>query len=216
MEVRDTNAFKTLVGDPDSAKRFFDQDWIKSLIKEVGDFDKMAEMGTGVMEVQGLKVEVSRGVERGKYYYQARALDRGVTVKVYDDNATILSYMGLDARYEVLKVPMTAILMSGHLKKQGFFDKFKPGGQARLFNAVGIVKERGEEYVIIEFRANTERGAVVSEVKINPAGAMVNGRRLLDVKEGEDGGIYLLYKVKGEIQGVPIRAPKKTSEKTVE
>jgi len=67
--------------------------------------------------------------------------------------------------------------------------------------------------VIIEFRANTERGAVVSEVKINPAGAMVNGRRLLDVKEGEDGGIYLLYKERGEVRSVPIRTPSGTIQR---
>lgn len=59
MEVKDTEAFKTLVGDPDSAKRFLDQDWVKSLIKRVGDFDKLANMGTGVMEVQGLKVDIT-------------------------------------------------------------------------------------------------------------------------------------------------------------
>ena len=78
---------------------------------------------------------------------------------------------------------------------------------------MGTVKERGEEYVIIEFRANTERGVVVSEVKINPAGAMVNGRRIVDVKEGEDGGIYLLYKERGEIRSVPIRTPKGIPER---
>jgi len=45
MELRDTEAYRILVGNPDSAKKFFDQDWIKSLFKEVGDFDKLAEMG---------------------------------------------------------------------------------------------------------------------------------------------------------------------------
>jgi hypothetical protein len=216
LEVRDTEAFKTLVGDPDSAKRFFDQDWIKSLIKEVGDFDKLADIGPGVMEVQGLKVEVSGGVERNKYYYQARVLDRGVTVKVYDDNATILSYMGLDARYEVLKVAMTTILMEGYLKKNEFFKKLKPGREVQYFGAVGTVKERGDNYAIIEFRADTDRGEVVSVVKINAARLMVNGRTVVNVKEGEDGSIYLLYKVRGEIRGVPIKAPKKKPEKNVE
>jgi len=65
-------------------------------------------------------------VERSKYYYQARVLNRGVTVKVFDDNATILSYIGLDARYEVQKVAMTTILTGGYPKKNEFFKKLKP------------------------------------------------------------------------------------------
>jgi len=214
LEVKDTEVFKTLVGDPDSAKKFFDQDWIKSLVKEVGDFDKLADIGTGVMEVQGLKVEVSKGTEKDKYYYQARAIDSGVTVNVYDNNTTILSYIGLDGRYEVLKVDMRTILTEDYLKKNEFFKKLKPGREVQYLGSVGIVKEKGDDYAIMEFRADTERGVVVSEVKINTARLMVNGMSVVNIKKGEDGGIYLLYKVRGEIRGVPIKAPKKTPERT--
>jgi hypothetical protein len=117
--------------------------------------------------VQGFKVEISKGAERGKDYFQARMIDRGVTFRIYDDNVVILSYIGLGEKqrleeFKVLKVDMTKILMRGCLKKNKFFDKFKPSCEVQLFKMVRIVKERGDEYAIIEFRANMEKGAVVS------------------------------------------------------
>jgi len=53
-----------------------------------------------------------------------------------------------------------------HLKKNEFFENFKPEKEVQYLDSVGMVKERDDDYAVIEFRADTERGVVVSEMKI--------------------------------------------------
>ena len=79
----------------DTLWKVSDQDWIRSFIEEIRDYEKLEKIGQGETEIKGFKVRVEKvegGV--GKSYYQFKLLETIMVIRVYEDGTIAVKNEG--------------------------------------------------------------------------------------------------------------------------
>jgi uncharacterized protein YjbI with pentapeptide repeats len=183
------------------AAKLIDRNWIRSFIDEIGNYQRLEEIGEGTAEIQGVKVEIE-SKHWGRDYYELTMWDTGVSFRIYEDNSISARYQGEFTKIDtealtIKKVDVGTFLMRSYLEKDGFFDVLKPGQEVDLYGAKGTVRENGEKkstgpYVAIEFE--TKEGGTVrtKRVQFSSRGLTVNDRSVIGI-EIEDDEVYLVY-----------------------
>jgi len=215
------------------AGKLVDRDWITSFVDEIGDFQRLDELGEGTADIGGARVEIE-SKHWGRDCYEVTMWDTGVSFRVYEDNSISARYQGEFTRIDkealtVKKVDLGTYLMRSYLEKNGFFDGLKPEQEVDFFGAKGTIIENGEKrstgpYVAIKFEV-TEDGVVnTKRVQFSSRGLTVNDRSVTGIEINGD-AVSLIYQA-GEktpktlisqpktIPGIPTKLPEDMSLKT--
>jgi len=163
-----------ILEDASVAKKISSESWARSFVKEIMDYQKLDRIGEGETEIQGLKINIKKGIVQrgsssGKSYFDLKLVDTGSTIRVYEDNTVsvwdrqgfrrlrieqltdsantepLQTYEGRRSNGRVLGTDLTTILMKDYLEKIGFFNEFMVGQETnKVFGVKGTVTANRE------------------------------------------------------------------------
>jgi len=90
-----------LFEDASVAMKISSESWARSFVKEIMDYGKLVQIGEGEKEIQGLKIDMEKGIIKagysdsiGKSYYDLTLVDTGSIIRVYEDNTVSVWHKG--------------------------------------------------------------------------------------------------------------------------
>ena len=197
IDFRDGAGWKTIAGDDSIARKFLSQEWVRSLIGEIEDYDKLDSIGPGERWIKDQELRIGKGWdhENELNFFDIKVKDKGMMIRVYEDNTAIISYRGLDEQKRVEEFKVATVSLN--ILREGKLEEPEP--------VEGEVMEPSE--------GEGERTTV--EVTINASGVWVHGERVTAVERTEDGAVYLHYKKGDRAFRVPIKGPSPVEEPEV-